>query len=449
MVQSDNTAEPNAVNAEQVLLGSALVSEDAAVHVARQMQVDDFYDPAHQVVAAAITSLVDDRKPVDPVSVWAQLQSAGSDRAFRDGVAGLFTLSQQFMPLSSLDHYTSLVVEASRRRRLAAAATTLQSRAVNPSSGSALEIAADLQKELDALHQDSSNQDTPATSVALDEVLAEIEYIQQHGAVTGTPTGFPDIDAKLNGLRPGQMIIIAGRPAMGKSTLLSDWLRAAAFQHHKSVLMFSLEMSRPEVMLRLVAAEARIETTKLQTGDLTDSEWERISAFYTRAAEARFGVDDSPGVTMADIRAKSRTWKTKHGLDMIAIDYLQLVTPSRRSESQQVEISEMSRQAKLLAKEFEVPVIVLSQLNRGSEQRTDRTPQMADLRGSGSLEQDSDVVVLLHREEVYNPEQRVGEADVIIAKQRSGPTGIVPVVAQLHYSRFVPAAFSNMQETGF
>lgn len=449
MAQPDGVAEPNAVESERVLLGSALVSEDAAIHVARQLRVEDFYDPAHQVVAAAIARLLDDRQPVDPVAVWAQLQRSGSDRAFREGPAGLFDLSQRFMPFAALEHHTDLVREASRRRQLAVAATKLQSQAVNPSSGSALELAAGLQQTLDALHEDAASQDTPLTSTALDEVLAEIEFIQQHGAVTGIPTGFPDIDGRLNGLRPGQMIIIAGRPAMGKSTLLSDWLRAAAFQHEKSVLMFSLEMSRPEVMLRLVAAEARIETTKLQTGDLSDSEWERISAFYNRASSARFGVDDSPGVTMADIRAKARTWKTRHGLDMIAIDYLQLVTPGRRSESQQVEISEMSRQAKLLAKEFEVPVIVLSQLNRGSEQRTDRTPMLADLRGSGSLEQDSDVVVLLHREEVYNPEQRVGEADVIIAKQRSGPTGIIPVVAQLHYSRFVPAAFSNMQDPGF
>lgn len=449
MTQQDLTAQPNAVDAERVLLGSALVSEDAAIHIARQLSTEDFYEPAHQSVFAAITSLLEDRKPVDPVAVWACMQQAGTDRSFRSGIVGLFDLSQQYMPMASLSHHGDLVLEASRRRRIAAAVTTAQAHANNPASGTALEIAADLQKALDAVQEDAISTDTPTMHKAMDDLLAEIEYIQEHGATTGIPTGFPDLDAKLNGLRPGQMIIVAGRPAMGKSTLLSDTLRAAAFQHGKSVLMFSLEMSRPEVMLRIVAAEARIETNKLQTGNVTEEEWERISGFYTRASGARFGIDDSPGVTMADVRAKARTWQTRHGLDLIAIDYLQLLTPSRRAENQQVEISEMSRQAKLLAKEFDVPVIVLSQLNRGNEHRSDHTPMLADLRGSGSLEQDSDVVMFIHREEVYNPDQRVGEADVIIAKQRSGPTGIVPVVAQLHYSRFVPAAFSTMKEPDF
>jgi replicative DNA helicase len=259
----------------------------------------------------------------------------------------------------------------------------------------------------------------------------------------GVPTGFRELDELTNGLHDGQLIVVAGRPGLGKSTLGMDFLRAAAIKSHVSAVLFSLEMGRSEITMRLLSAEAQILLSHLRTGQMTDQDWNRLARRMGEIAQAPLFIDDSPNLSMMEIRAKARRLKQRHDLKLIVVDYLQLMSSPKRSENRQQEVAEMSRSLKLLAKELEVPVVAISQLNRGAEQRQDKRPQMADLRESGAIEQDADMVILLHREDAYERESpRAGEADLIVAKHRNGQTKDVVVLSQLHYSRFV-----DMQQT--
>jgi replicative DNA helicase len=269
--------------------------------------------------------------------------------------------------------------------------------------------------------------------------MDELETIGgRNGLMSGVPTGFQDLDRLTNGLHPGQMIVIAGRPGSGKSTMGLDVARAAAIKHGQSSVIFSLEMSKTEITMRLLSAEARVALAHMRSGNMTDDDWARLARRMGEVADAPLFIDDSPNLSMMEIRSKARRLKQRHDLKLVVVDYLQLMQGNKRSESRQQEVSEISRALKLLAKELEVPVIAMSQLNRGAEQRTDKKPQLADLRESGAIEQDADVVILLHREEQYEKESpRAGEADFIVAKHRNGPTQTVTVASQLHYSRFV------------
>ncbi|NUP01511.1 MAG: replicative DNA helicase, partial [Nonomuraea sp.] len=257
----------------------------------------------------------------------------------------------------------------------------------------------------------------------------------------GVPTGFQDLDQLTNGLHPGQMIVVAARPAIGKSTLGLDFARSAAIKHGMTTVIFSLEMSRNEITMRLLSAEARVALHAMRSGMMGDDDWTRLARRMSEVAEAPLFIDDSPNMSMMEIRAKCRRLKQRNDLRFVVIDYLQLMSSPKKTESRQNEVSEISRAIKLLAKELEVPVIAISQLNRGPEQRTDKRPQVSDLRESGSIEQDADMVILLHREDAYERESpRAGEADLIVAKHRNGPTATVTVAFQGHYSRFVDMA---------
>ncbi|MCL1899311.1 MAG: replicative DNA helicase, partial [Promicromonosporaceae bacterium] len=240
------------------------------------------------------------------------------------------------------------------------------------------------------------------------------------------------------GLHAGQRVIIAARPAIGKSTLAIDIARAASIHHQRPAVVFSLEMTRNEITMRLLSAEAGVLLQRLRNGEMRPEDWQRVAQVQGRLEQAPFFIDDSPNMTLPEIRAKARRLKQQHGLELIVIDYLQLMTSGKRVESRQQEVSEFSRALKLLAKELEVPVIALSQLNRGPEQRGDKKPMMSDLRESGSIEQDADIVILLHREDAYEKDHpRAGEADFIVAKHRNGPTATLTTAFQGHYSRFV------------
>ena len=260
---------------------------------------------------------------------------------------------------------------------------------------------------------------------------------------SGCPTGFTDLDRLTNGLHPGQLIVLAARPAIGKSTLGLDLARSASIRHGMASVIFSLEMARNEITMRLLSAEARVALHHMRSGTMSDDDWTRLARKMSEMAGAPLFIDDSPNMSMMEIRAKCRRLKQRHDLKLVVVDYLQLMTSGRRVESRQQEVAEFSRSLKLLAKELEVPVVAISQLNRGPEQRTDKRPMMSDLRESGSIEQDADVVVLLHREDAYERESpRAGEADLIVAKHRNGPTSTVTVAFQGHYSRFVDMAGS-------
>src|SRR5690625_1343362 len=232
------------------------------------------------------------------------------------------------------------------------------------------------------------------------------------------------------------MIVLAARPAVGKSTMSLDIARAAAIKNQQATVIFSLEMSRSEITMRLLSAEAEVRLKNMRTGGLADNDWAKLATTMGRVSEAPLFIDDSPNMSLMEIRAKCRRLKQRHGLRLVVVDYLQLMTSGKRVESRQQEVSEFSRALKLLAKELEVPVIAVAQLNRGPEQRTDKKPMMSDLRESGSLEQDADVVMLLHREDAYDKDSRPGEADIIVAKHRNGPTDTITVAFQGHYSRF-------------
>ena len=261
------------------------------------------------------------------------------------------------------------------------------------------------------------------------------------GLARGVPTGFTELDEVTNGLHPGQMIIVAARPGVGKSTLGLDFMRSCSIKHRLASVIFSLEMSKSEIVMRLLSAEAKIKLADMRSGRMSDDDWTRLARRMSEISEAPLYIDDSPNLTMMEIRAKARRLKQRADLRLVVVDYLQLMSSGKRVESRQIEVSEFSRHLKLLAKELEVPVIAISQLNRGPEQRTDKKPMLSDLRESGSLEQDADMVILLNRPDAFERDDpRGGEADLILAKHRNGPTKTVTVAHQLHLSRFTNMA---------
>jgi replicative DNA helicase len=260
----------------------------------------------------------------------------------------------------------------------------------------------------------------------MNQALEEMNAIAQHGdRLVGIPTGFAEMDRLLNGLQPGQLIMLAARPGMGKSTLGLDFARAASIKNNATAAVFSLEMGRNEIVMRLLSSESSIGLTAMRSGKMNEADWQKLARKMSNVSNAPLFIDDSPNLTITEIRAKCRRLKQRHDLKLVVVDYLQLMTSGRKVESRQQEVSELN-----------VPVVAISQLNRGPEQRTDKRPMLSDLRESGSLEQDSDVVILIHREEHYDKEARPGEADLIVAKHRNGPIATIQVSFQGHYSRF-------------
>jgi replicative DNA helicase len=276
----------------------------------------------------------------------------------------------------------------------------------------------------------------------LQPTMDEIDAIASNGGIArGVPTGFTELDEVTNGLHAGQMIIVAARPGVGKSTLGLDFMRSCSIKHRMASVIFSLEMSKSEIVMRLLSAEAKIKLADMRSGRMSDDDWTRLARRMSEISEAPLYIDDSPNLTMMEIRAKARRLKQRADLRLVVVDYLQLMSSGKRVESRQIEVSEFSRHLKLLAKELEVPVIAISQLNRGPEQRTDKKPLLSDLRESGSLEQDADMVILLNRPDAFERDDpRGGEADLILAKHRNGPTKTVTVAHQLHLSRFANMA---------
>ncbi|MEY2841923.1 MAG: replicative helicase, partial [Actinomycetota bacterium] len=270
--------------------------------------------------------------------------------------------------------------------------------------------------------------------------LDQIEKMQSGELAEGVKTGFKDLDSLTNGLHPGNMIVVAARPAVGKSTLGLDIARSAAIHNGDCSVIFSLEMSRSEITMRMLSAEARVSLNNIRSGTLSDDEWARLARRMGEINDAPLFIDDSPNLSMMEIRAKARRLKQRHDLKLVVIDYLQLMSSGKKVENRQQEVSEFSRQLKLLAKELNVPVIAISQLNRSPEQRSDKKPMLSDLRESGSIEQDADVVILLHRDDLYDPQNRSGEADLIVAKHRNGPTKTVTVASLLHFAKFADMA---------
>ncbi|MBC2932098.1 replicative DNA helicase [Nocardioides sp. zg-1228] len=435
-----NRTPPQDNAAEQSVLGSMLLSKDAIADVVDVIKGVDYYRPAHEVIHDAIIDLYGRGEPADPITVAAELVKRGELQRI-GGAPYLHTLSANVPIAANAGYYAEIVRDKAILRRLVEAGTRIAALGY-AGEGEIDDVVDHAQAEVYKVTDRRASVDYAPLSDIMSGVLDEIEAIgNREAGLYGVPTGFADLDDLTNGLHSGQMIIVAARPAMGKSTLALDFCRAASIHNNLTSCFFSLEMTRSEIMMRLLSAEAKVPLNHIRNGTMRDDDWEKLARKMGQVSGAPMFIDDSPNMTMMEIRAKARRLKQRHDLKLIVIDYMQLMSSGKKVESRQLEVSEFSRNIKLLAKELELPIIALSQLNRGPEQRGDKRPMMSDLRESGSLEQDADMVILLHRDDVYEKEStRPGEADLIVAKHRNGPTRDLTVAFQGHYSRFVDMA---------
>ena len=433
---------PHNLEAEESLLGAMLLSRDAIAAAVEGCAADDFYRPIHGHIFDAITSLYAQGEGIDPVTVADELGRAGLLDAV-GGLAALLSLQANTPATSNAARYAKIVEEHALLRRLIGVA------------GEIAELGYDVPDDVEAAVDQAESlvfevaQRRVTDSMAplhdlLSAALDRLSELYDRGeAITGVPTGYHDLDEQLAGLQKSNLLIVGARPAMGKTSFALGAAAHAAMEADQPVLFFSLEMSHAEITSRLLCAEARVDATRMRNGKLTDADWGKISHAIGKLGEAPLYIDDNPNLTIMDIRAKARRLKSRLDgrLGLIVIDYLQLMTGRRNAENRQVEVSEISRGLKILARELEVPVMALSQLSRNLEMRQDKRPVLADLRESGSLEQDADVVMFLYRDEVYNAESADrGVAEVIVSKHRNGPTGFVRLAFLDHYTRFANMA---------
>ena len=433
---------PHDNEAEQGVLGAMLLSPNTITDIIEELIPDDFYRPAHQLIYRAILDLFSDNKDVDPVIVAGRLDR-NHDLERVGGAPYLHTLISSVPTAANARSYAEIVAEKAVLRRLVDAGTRVVQLGYEGTEGAEVDVVVDMaQQEVFAIAQRNVTEDYAILADILQPTMDELDELSTHGGLArGIPTGFIDLDNLTNGLHGGQMIIVAARPGVGKSTLALDFMRSCSIKHNKASVIFSLEMSKSEIVMRLLSAETEIRLSDMRAGRMSDEAWAKLANRVGQISEAPLFIDDSANLTMMEIRSKARRLKQKHDLQMIVVDYLQLMSSGKRVESRQQEVSEFSRQLKLLAKELDVPLVAISQLNRGPESRTDKRPQLADLRESGSLEQDADMVMLLYRPDSQDKDdERAGEADIILAKHRGGPIDTVQVAHQLHYSKFVDMA---------
>lgn len=437
----DNIALPPCdIPAEQAVLGALLLSSLELGEVTAAMDVADFYRPAHAAIYEAIIALHSKGDPTEPVAVSIELERRG-ELVRVGGAPYLHTLTATVPTAANAAYYAEKVAEMAVVRRLVEAGTTVSQLGYNGAQGADID---DILERARAAIENVVDQRTVKAehTIAADmraTWFSKIDDLQAGRIEPGLPTGFADLDAVIGGLKGGQFIVVAGRPGLGKSTLARDIIRNTTIKHGKTCALYSLEMSTDEVMTCIISSEAKVRLKDLNTpGSLEASHYQRIAEAWERIENGgTLIINENPTMTAPKIWQDARRIKAKHGLGLIVVDYLQLMSSGGRNENRQVEVSEFSRTLKIVAKSLNVPVIALSQLNRGPEQRQDKRPLLSDLRESGSLEQDADMVILLNRPEVYDANSdRCGEADLILAKHRGGPTTTVTVAQQLHYSRF-------------
>ena len=427
---------PHDDEAEMAVLGGMLLSKDAIGEVSQMIDVTDFYQPKHQTIYEAIIDLFSNSQNVDVVIVANQLMKDGN----LDKVGGadyLHTLVAFVPTAANATYYAEIVHQRAILRNVIAAGTKIAQLGYSAEGSQAEDVVNLAQAEVYEMSTGRVKQDYEAIGPVVHDALEQLDKLQNGDLKTGVPTGFRDIDDVTQGLQPGQMVVVAGRPAMGKSTLGIDFARAAALHHNMTSIVFSLEMSKVELAQRIISAETNIPLAAMRRADdITADRWNTLNNFWNKLQNAPLFIDDSPNMSLMEIRAKCRRLKQTNDLKLVVIDYLQLMSSGKQVESRQQEVSEFSRALKLLAKELEVPVVALSQLNRGPEMRNDKKPQLSDLRESGSIEQDADVVLLVHRPDFYDKEDRPGEADINMAKHRNGPTETFHLAFLGAYSKF-------------
>ncbi len=427
---------PYHLEAEQSVIGACFRAEDALSKALEILDEKDFYKAAHQTVFKNMRISFEANEPIDILGLADRMRQNNE----LDSVGGINYLSQleDFVPTATaVTHHAKIVREKKILRDLIYTATEIVTNSYSESNG-VEEILDQAEKSIFEISEKRTRRSFFSLKEVVKENFRSIEkLVEQPGTVTGVPTGFVDLDNKTAGLQPSDLIILAARPSMGKTSLALDIARYASLHANVSTAMFSLEMSKDQLGMRMLCAEARVNSSKLRTGYLASSDWPRLSQAGERLSSAQLFIDDSPALSSLDVRARSRRLAAEHPLGLIIIDYLQLMQSRGKTESRQLEVSEISRGLKGLAKEINVPILALSQLSRAVESRTDKRPMLSDLRESGSIEQDADVVAFIYRDEVYNPETAdAGIAEILIRKQRNGPIGDVRLKFENQYTRF-------------
>lgn len=426
---------PQSIEAEQSVIGSMIIDKGAIAKVAEKLTEEDFYRDGHKVIYRAIIEMFKNDMAVDVITLLEYLKSADQlEKA--GGVTYVTELSSSVASTANLSSYMKIVEEKSTLRKLIKSATKIIEDSYNK-QGEVEKVLDSAQKKIFDISEKKSSSDFEQLNTVLERGFLEIERLfNNKGDITGIGSGFSDLDAKTSGFQKGDMVLIAARPSMGKTTFALNIAENAALKEGKSVVIFSLEMSKEQLAYKLLCSEASVDLVKLRTGTLEDKDWESIARATGPLSKAKIYIDDTAGVSVMEMRSKCRRLKMEYGIDLILIDYLQLMSGSS-SENRQQEVSEISRSIKALAKEMECPVIALSQLSRAPEQRADHRPMLSDLRESGSIEQDADVVMFLYRDEYYNKEtEDKNTAECIIAKQRNGPVGTVKLAFLGQLSKF-------------
>ncbi len=429
---------PHSVEAEKSVLGSMLIDANALDLALEQLQSADFFVPAHQDIFACMQSIRARGQAFDLVLLIAELEKQGKLKQVGD-VSYVTDLSLLTPTAANAAQYIRIVAEHSVQRQLIRAGSEI--------ARESMEGDKDLEQILNDAERriyDISMKQAADTLLPVQDTMYETythigELMNLKGALTGLSTGFSELDAKTSGLQKSDLIIIAGRPSMGKTSFAINIAQHVALRGHKSVVVFSLEMSREQLVMRMFSSEAQIDMQRIKSGAITPDELERVAGVLGPMGQSKLFIDDSATATVPELRSKCRRLKARQGLDLIVIDYLQLMQSPKRTDSRQQEISDITRSLKVLARELDVPIILLSQLSRGPEQRADHRPLMADLRESGAIEQDADLVILLYREQAYD-EDADNTAEIILAKHRNGPTGTVYLAWLGEYTKFLPLA---------
>ncbi|MCE5221904.1 MAG: replicative DNA helicase [Clostridium sp.] len=427
---------PQSVEAEQSVIGSMIIDKYAISKVLESLEEEDFYRDGHKVIYKTILEMFRNDIAVDLLTLLEYLKSTDALES-AGGVTYITELSSSVPTTANLSAYIKIVSDKSTLRKLIKASTTIIEESYT--NQSQVEDVVDFaEKKIFNIAEKRTTKDFEPLSDVLERGFEQIEKLfNNKGEITGVGSGFTDLDAKTSGFQSGDMILIAARPSMGKTTFALNIAEHAALREHKSVVIFSLEMSKEQLAYKLLCSEANVDMLKLRTGTLEDKDWENIAMAAGPLSKAKIYIDDTAGVTVMEMRSKCRRLKIEYGIDLIIIDYLQLMSGGAGSDNRQQEVSEISRSIKALAKEMECPVIALSQLSRAPEQRADHRPMLSDLRESGSIEQDADIVMFLYRDEYYNKEtedKNIGEC--IIAKQRNGPVGTAKLAWLGQFSKF-------------
>jgi len=431
---------PQSIEAEQAVLGGLMLDPTAFDRIADQLQEEDFYRRDHQLIFRAIRELVEKNRPCDAVTVGEWFDSLGLSEQVAQG-AYLVELATNTPSAANIRAYAEIVRDKAIQRRLIDVGTQIVNDGFQPDGKDSTELLARAEQAVFAIAEGHARgrQDFVSVKTALRDAFGILQRRAENGSgVTGLPTGYVEFDRMTAGLQPTDLIILAARPAMGKTTFALNIAEYAALKSKKAVAIFSMEMSAEQLAMRLISSLGRVNAKRLKTGDLEDEDWSRVTGAIAQLSNAKIFIDDTPGLSPEVLRAKARRLKREHDLGLVVIDYLQLMQVPGNSENRATEISEISRSLKGLAKELNVPVIALSQLNRSLESRTDKRPLMADLRESGAIEQDADMIVFIYRDEYYNKENSPdkGLAEIIIGKHRNGEVGHFKLKFFGEYTRF-------------